>query len=58
MRSEMKISRVVNPITCQSSLVSGHKLSQNVVTAVIRRILQNSERDKALSFLSFLANNL
>jgi len=50
MRSKMKIFRVVNPVTCQSSLVSGHKLSQNAVTAAVRRILQNSETEEALSF--------
>jgi len=31
MCSEMKISRVVNPITCQRSLFSGHKISQTAV---------------------------
>jgi hypothetical protein len=55
MRSEMKISRVVNPLTCQTSLVSGHKISQNVVAAAVRRILQNSEVDGAFIFCILLS---
>jgi len=47
MRSEMKISRVVNQITCQHSLISGHKITPNAVAATVRRILQNSEVDEA-----------
>jgi len=47
MRSKMKISRVVNQITYERSLVSGHKITQNAVAAAVRRILQNSEVGEA-----------
>jgi hypothetical protein len=51
----MKIVCVVYPITCQRSVVSGHKISQNAVAAAVRRILQNSELDEAFTFCILLS---
>ena len=39
MRSEMKMSRVVNPVTCKCNLISGHIIGQNAVAASVRKIL-------------------